>query len=135
MSTCDHISIDNHTLVLNKLHNDDFPVYCDKALIMYDILLSIPEGQSSVDLSDFTDKFVSSARFAWDYDYNFHHDSQEGDIGAGEFVDYNIDNMLLVRQLFPKITNIIASNTFHKYVNDHWWCRNKQEQIYKIFNK
>jgi hypothetical protein len=123
-------SID-HNLILNNLNNTLYTTY---ALKMYNILLSIPKDQTTVDLSELTDDFVFNAEKAWDDDYNAHGDEQEGDIGASEYFSYNIENMLNIRELFTNITNIIASNEFHNYVSDHWWSR-KNEQIYKIFNK
>ena len=125
MSSIDHNSI------LKNLNNTLYNTY---ALKMYNILLSIPQDQTTVDLSELTDDFVFNAEKVWNDDYISHRDAQEGDIGASEFVAYNIENMLSIRELFPNITNIIASNEFHNYVSNYWWCR-KNEQIYKIFNK
>jgi hypothetical protein len=120
-----------HNLILTYLHKT---LYSDEALRMYNILSSIPEDQTTVDLSAFTDTFVFNAEKAWNDDYNVHGDEQEGDIGASEFVAYNIENMLIVKNLFPNIINIIASNEFHNYVSDNWWSR-RNETIYKIFTK
>ena len=116
--------------ILNFLNNT---MYSNESIEMYDILISIPKNQTSIDLSDLTDKFVRNAECHYEYNYSINNDIQEGEVCASEYVSYTISHMLLVKGLFPNI-NIKASNKFHNYVSNNWWSRNNEE-IYKIFNK
>jgi len=122
--------IENNT-ILNVLKNS---IYNDEAIELYNILLSVPQNVTSIDLSYFTDKIVKNAEWQYKFNYDINSDFQEADIGASEYISYTIHNMLLVRVLFPNITNIKASNKFNSYVNNKWWSKNNEE-IYKIFDK